>query len=265
MSPALRPVTVSTLKKMKESGERISMLTAYDFTMATLLEQAGVDVLLVGDSLGMVVQGHATTIPVTLGEMIYHGTMVARAAKRAMVVVDLPFPHGQLGVNKTLMVAARVMKQTGCHAVKLEGGAEQAETIEALVNAGIPVIAHVGLRPQSVHALGGYKVQRDGDKLQRDAMAAQQAGAFCVLMECVPQDLAQQITEMVSVPTIGIGAGPHCDGQVLVTNDLLGLTVGRVPKFVRPMANLAEQIQFAVQQFNSEVRSGAFPSAAESF
>lgn len=265
MSPALRPVTISTLKKMKESGERISMLTAYDFTMATLLELAGVDVLLVGDSLGMVVQGHSTTIPVTLREMIYHGTMVARAAKRAMVVVDLPFPHGQLGVNKTLVAAARVMKQTGCHAVKLEGGAEQADTIEALVNAGIPVIAHVGLRPQSVHALGGYKVQRDADKVQRDAMSAQQAGAFCILMECVPQDLAKQITEMVSVPTIGIGAGPHCDGQVLVTNDLLGLTIGRVPKFVRPMANLAEQIQFAVQQFNSEVRSGAFPSVTESF
>ena len=265
MSPSLRPVTINTLKMMKESGERISMLTAYDFTMATLLEEAGVDVLLVGDSLGMVVQGHSTTIPVTLREMIYHGRLVARAAKRAMVVVDLPFPHGQLGVHKTLSVAAQVLKQTGCQAVKLEGGAEQADTIAALVNAGIPVIAHVGLRPQSVHALGGYKVQRDADKLQRDARAAQQAGAFCILMECVPQDLAKLITASVEVPTIGIGAGPHCDGQVLVTNDLLGLTVGRVPKFVRPMANLAEQIHVAVKQFNSEVRSGAFPSVAESF
>ena len=265
MTSTARPVTIATLKKMKDAGERISMLTAYDFTMASLLEQAGVDVLLVGDSLGMVVQGHSTTIPVTLREMIYHGTMVTRAAKRAMVVVDLPFPHGQLGVNKTLTVAARVMKQTGCHAVKLEGGAEQADTIAAMVNAGIPVIAHVGLRPQSVHALGGYKVQRDVDKLQRDAMAAQRAGAFCVLMECVPQDLAKLITEALSVPTIGIGAGPHCDGQVLVTNDLLGLTVGRVPKFVRPMTNLAEQIQSAVSQFNSEVRAGSFPSESESF
>lgn len=265
MTPALRSVTVGTLKKMKESGERISMLTAYDFTMATLLEQAGVDILLVGDSLGMVVQGHATTIPVTLGEMIYHGTMVVRAAKRAMVVVDLPFPHGQLGITKTLTVAARVMKQTGCQAVKLEGGSEQADTIAALVNAGIPVIAHVGLRPQSVHALGGYKVQRDSDRLHRDALAAQQAGAFCILMECVPQELAKQITESVSVPTIGIGAGPHCDGQVLVTNDLLGLTVGRVPKFVRPMANLAEQIRAVVAEFNSEVRAGTFPTASESF
>lgn len=265
MTAPQRTVTIATLKKMKESGERISMLTAYDFTMATILEMAGVDILLVGDSLGMVVQGHSTTIPVTLGEMIYHGKMVARAAKRAMVVVDLPFPHGQLGVNKTLMVAARVMKQTGCQAVKLEGGAEQADTIAALVNAGIPVIAHVGLRPQSVHALGGYKVQRDSDKLHRDALAAQQAGAFGVLMECVPQELAKQITESLAVPTIGIGAGPDCDGQVLVTNDLLGLTVGRVPKFVRPMANLAEQIQKAVEHFNSEVRAGTFPSSAESF
>lgn len=241
------------------------MLTAYDFTMATLLDQAGVDVLLVGDSLGMVVQGHKTTIPVTLRDMIYHGELVARAAQRALVVVDLPFPHGQLGVNKTLSVAAKVMKRTACQAVKLEGGAEQAATIAALVNAGIPVIAHVGLRPQSVHALGGYKVQRDAERLSRDAMAAQEAGAFSILMECVPQELAKQITESVSVPTIGIGAGPHCDGQVLVTHDLLGLTIGRVPRFVRPLANLAEQIQNATEGFNAAVRDGSFPNDGESF
>ena len=265
MAQSAHPVTITTLHKMKERGERISMLTAYDFTLATLLDQAGVDVLLVGDSLGMVVQGHKTTIPVTLRDMIYHGEMVARAAQRALVVVDLPFPHGQLGINKTLTVAAKIMKRTGCQAVKLEGGAEQAATIAALVNAGIPVIAHVGLRPQSVHALGGYKVQRDAERLERDARAAQEAGAFSILMECVPQELAKQITASSSVPTIGIGAGPHCDGQVLVTHDMLGLTVGRVPKFVRPLANLAEQIQMATQSFNAAVREGSFPNDKESF
>lgn len=241
------------------------MLTAYDFTLATLLDQAGVDILLVGDSLGMVVQGHATTVPVTLRDMIYHGTLVVRAAKRAMVVVDLPFPHGQLGVIKTLQVAARVMKRTGCQAVKLEGGAEQAETIAALVNAGIPVIAHVGLRPQSVNALGGYHVQRDAERLKRDALAAQDAGAFMVLMECVPRELAKSITQALQVPTIGIGAGPDCDGQVLVTHDLLGLTLGRVPKFVRPLADLKKHIDEAVTSYNGAVRDGTFPNEEESF
>ncbi len=265
MSSTPSPVTTKSLSKMKERGERISMLTAYDFTMASLLDEAGVDVLLVGDSLGMVVQGHNTTLPVSLGDMIYHGRMVARAAQRAMVVVDLPFPHGHLGVLKTVAVAARVMKQTGCQAVKLEGGAEQADTIAALVNAGIPVIAHVGLRPQSVHALGGYLVQRDAERLRRDALAAQTAGAFCVLMECVPQELAKQMTTELKVPTIGIGAGPDCDGQVLVTHDLLGLTLGRVPKFVRQTCNLAEQIRQAVNDYNTTVRDGSFPSQAESF
>lgn len=259
------PVTTLRLRQMKQRGEKISMLTAYDFTMARLLDQAGVDMLLVGDSLAMVVQGHATTLPVTLEQMIYHGQMVVRAAQRAMVVVDLPFPHGQLGVGRTLRTAAKVMKKTGCQAVKLEGGAEQAETIRAMVDAGIPVIAHVGLRPQSVHALGGYRVQRDAQRLSHDAQAAADAGAFCVLMECVPRDLAKAVTNQLAVPTIGIGAGPDCDGQVLVTNDLLGLTVDRVPKFVRAQANLAEQITAAVHRYNEAVREGAFPAQSESF
>ncbi len=250
---------------MKERGERIAMLTAYDFPTARLLDEAGVEILLVGDSLAMVVQGRATTLSVRLRDMIYHGEMVVRAAQRSMVVVDLPFPHGQLGVRETLRVSARIMKRTGCQAVKLEGGAEQAETIATLVAAGIPVIAHVGLRPQSVHALGGYKVQRNEQRIREDATAAQQAGAFCVLMECVPRDLAREITAMLRVPTIGIGAGPDCDGQVLVTHDMLGLTCGYVPKFVRPFANLAQQTQTAVKQFISQVRDQSFPSADESF
>jgi 3-methyl-2-oxobutanoate hydroxymethyltransferase len=258
-------LTTLRLRQMKERGQKISMLTAYDFTMAKLLDDAGVDVLLVGDSLGMVVQGHETTIPVTVAQMIYHGQMVARAAQRAMVVVDLPFPHGQLGVQATLRVAAKIVKKTGCQAIKLEGGAEQAETIGALVGAGIAVIAHIGLRPQSVHALGGYRVQRDGPRLLADAKAAEAAGAFCVLMECVPRTLAAQVTSELSVPTIGIGAGPDCDGQVLVTNDMLGLNVQKVPKFVRQYQDLAGRISEAVSQFNQAVRHGSFPDHNESF
>lgn len=250
---------------MKKAGERISMLTAYDYTMARLIDEAGVDMLLVGDSLAMVVQGNETTIPATLDEMIYHGKCVVRGARHAMVVVDLPFPHGQLGPMETLKVSARILKETGCTAVKLEGGAEQAETIRILVAAGIPVIAHVGLRPQSVHAIGGYKVQREHEQLMQDSKAAEAAGAFCVLMECVTADLAAEITKTLSVPTIGIGAGRECDGQVLVSTDALGLTQGRIPKFVRQFANLSEQVTEAVSEYNREVKEGSFPSSTESF
>lgn len=260
-----KPVTVQTLKQMKQRGERISMLTAYDFPTARLLDQAGIDVLLVGDSLGMVVQGRATTVPVTVRDMIYHGEMVSRAAERALVMVDLPFPHGQLGPRSTLRVAARIMKRTGCQAIKLEGGAEQAETIATLVNAGIPVMAHVGLRPQSVHALGGYKVMRDADRLINDATSAEQAGAFGVLIECVPAELAAQLTQKLQVPTIGIGAGAQCDGQVLVTHDMLGLTSGYVPKFVRTWANLSEQMSGAFTDYRQRVRDGSFPGPQEAF
>lgn len=260
-----KPVTVSTLQQMKQRGERITMLTAYDYPTARALDAAGIDVLLVGDSLGMVVQGRATTVPVRVRDMIYHGEMVVRGATRAMVAVDLPFPHGQLGPRATLRVAARVMKQTQCQAIKLEGGAEQSKTIAALVSAGIPVIAHVGLRPQSIHALGGYKVMRDAERLEADATAAEAAGACAVLIECVPADLARRLTEKLKVPTIGIGAGPHCDGQVLVTHDMLGLTAGYVPKFVRPMANLGELMQRAFVSYRDSVRAGTFPGADESF
>ncbi len=261
----VKPVTVQTLKQMKQRGQRISMLTAYDFPTARLLDQAGIDVLLVGDSLGMVVQGRSTTVPVTVRDMIYHGEMVARASARALVMVDLPFPHGQLGPRATLRVAARIMKRTGCQAIKLEGGAEQAETISTLVNAGIPVMAHVGLRPQSVHALGGYKVMRDADRLMRDASSAEAAGAFGVLIECVPADMAGQLTKQLSIPTIGIGAGPECDGQVLVTHDMLGLTSGYVPKFVRTWADLSEQMSQAFIAYRDGVRDGTFPSKDETF
>lgn len=260
-----KTVTVQTLRQMKQRGQRISMLTAYDFPTAKLLDQAGIDVLLVGDSLGMVVQGRSTTVPVTVRDMIYHGEMVARATQRALVLVDLPFPHGQLGPRATLRVAARIMKRTGCQAIKLEGGAEQAETIATLVSAGIPVMAHVGLRPQSVHALGGYKVMRDAERLMNDATSAEQAGAFGVLVECVPAELASQLTKQLKVPTIGIGAGAACDGQVLVTHDMLGLTSGYVPKFVRTWANLSQDMSRAFTEYRDGVRDGTFPNQGEAF
>jgi 3-methyl-2-oxobutanoate hydroxymethyltransferase len=261
----LAPVTIRTLYQKKQAGQKITMLTAYDYTMARLLDQTGVDCLLVGDSLGMVVQGRQTTVPVTIAEMIYHGEMVARGTQRAMVIVDLPFPVGQRGVAHTLKIASRIMKKTLCHAVKMEGGHEQAATIEALVDAGIPTIAHIGLRPQSVHALGGYRVQRDAQRLMRDAQSAQDAGACCVLMECVPCSLAEEVTRTLSIPTIGIGAGAGCDGQVLVINDLLGFGESKAPRFARRYADLGHTIRQAVERFQQDIVAGDFPAATESF
>ncbi|TWU08528.1 3-methyl-2-oxobutanoate hydroxymethyltransferase [Stieleria varia] len=258
-------VTTRTLQRRRDQGQSISMLTAYDFPTAQILDQAGIDVLLVGDSLAMVVAGHETTLPVTMDQMIYHAEMVGRAAKHAMVVVDLPFPEGQLGINRSVHSGARVLKETQCHAVKLEGGAEQSRRIEAMVTAGIPVMAHVGLRPQNVLVDGGYRVQRDTEALVADAVAAEQAGAFCVLIECVPSDVGRAITQAVSVPTIGIGAGPHVTGQVLVTPDLIGMTTGYTPKFVRKMASVAETIAKVASEYKNAVADGSFPGDDETF
>ena len=241
------------------------MLTAYDFPLARLLDEAGVDCLLVGDSLAMVVQGHENTLPVTLDQMIYHAEMVARAAKRAMVVVDLPFPEGQLSVERTVAAAARILKETRATAVKLEGGAEQAERIEALHVAGIPVMAHVGLRPQNVLVEGGYRIHRDTEKLVTDARVAEAAGAFAVLIECVPTDIGREITQSIQVPTIGIGAGPHTSGQVLVVNDLLGITAGYLPKFVKSYANLGQTIQESARKYIEEVKEGRYPGPEHCF
>ncbi len=235
-------VTTTELSRMKARGEKISMLTAYDFTLARILDEAGIDVLLVGDSLSMVVQGHETTLPVTMDQMIYHAEMVGRGAERALVVVDLPFPEGQLSVERSLLAGARVLKETRCRAIKLEGGAEQAERIAALVTAGVPVMAHVGLRPQNIHVDGTYRMQRDEQRLLNDALAAEQAGAFCVLVECVTAEIAAKMTRTLKVPTIGIGAGKEVDGQVLVTHDLLGLSTGYVPKFAKQYRNLRGEI-----------------------
>ena len=227
--PSSRRITVPEFSSMKVEGHRISMLTAYDYTMAQLVDSSGIEGILVGDSMSMVVQGHETTLPVTLDEKIYHAEMVGRAVEHALVIVDMPFPSYHLGNHKAIENAGRILKQTRCQAVKLEGGTDQAETIAALVAAGIPVMAHCGLRPQNVHQLGGYRVQRNRDQLIADATAAEQAGAFAMVLECIPNEVARVITEQVSIPTIGIGAGPHCDGQVLVLNDLLGITSGYIP------------------------------------
>ena len=258
-------ITVPQFVARKQGGDKLAVLTAYDYPTARLVDQAGVDAILVGDSLSMVVQGHETTLPVTLDEMIYHAKMVGRAVERALVVVDLPFPTYHTGVHTAIANAGRVLKETHCQAVKLEGGMEQAETIRGLVDAGIPVMGHVGLRPQSVHQMGGYKVQRDADRLLADALAAADAGAFSVVLECIPRGLAARITESLTIPTIGIGAGPHCDGQVLVFHDAMGLTPGPHPRFVKSYARLAETISQAVTEYCDDVRKGRFPSDAASY
>lgn len=258
-------LTVPGFVDLKKASRKICVLTAYDFPTARLLDDAGVDVILVGDSMAMVIQGHDTTLPVTLDEMIYHGEMVARAAKSSMVIVDLPFPTFHMGVHKAVELAGRVLKETQCQAVKLEGGQDQQEVIAGLVAAGIPVMAHVGLRPQSVHAMGGYKIQRDEEQLLADAQAAQAAGAFGIVLECIPEQIATRITAELDIPTIGIGAGANCDGQVLVIHDLLGLTSGYVPTFVKQYADLGQTIRDAVGNWCQDVRDGEYPDAKHSF
>jgi 3-methyl-2-oxobutanoate hydroxymethyltransferase len=252
-------LTVPDLVAMKAAGRKISMLTAYDYPTAAVLDAAGVDAILVGDSLSMVVQGHETTLNVTLDEIVYHAELVGRAVERALVVVDMPFPTNHLGVHRAVESASRILKETRCQAVKLEGGADQAEVIRGLVTAGIPVMAHVGLRPQSVHQMGGYRAERNAQKLHADAASAQEAGAFGIVVECVPSAIAAEITAALKIPTIGIGAGPGCDGQVLVTHDLLGLTSGYVPRFVRQYADLKTIIHDAVTRYSDDVRGSRFP------
>jgi 3-methyl-2-oxobutanoate hydroxymethyltransferase len=262
-------VTIHTLRAMKERGERIAMLTAYDATFARLLDEAGTDILLVGDSLGMVVQGHETTLPVTLDEMIYHCRAVVRGAKRAHVVGDMPFMTYQASFEQALANAGRLVKEGGCHAVKLEGGAQHADLVRRLVGSGIPVMGHIGLTPQSFHQLGGFKVQgrEDGgrERLIADARALADAGAYAIVLEGIPSEIAAEITAAVTVPTIGIGAGVGCDGQVLVCYDLLGMDESFKPKFVRRYENLAVRIRTAAQAYGDDVRGATFPSEAESF
>jgi 3-methyl-2-oxobutanoate hydroxymethyltransferase len=257
-------VTVPRFVDAKKQGRKLSVLTAYDFLWAGLLDAAGVDALLVGDSLGMVVQGKATTLPVTLDEIIYHAEMVVRAVRRALVIVDMPFMTFQISPAQAVENAGTIIKRTGAGAVKLEAGTHQAATIAALASADIPVMAHVGLKPQSVLKLGGYKIQRDEERLIAEARAAESAGAFAIVVECVPQGIARTITAELSIPTIGIGAGPHCDGQVLVTQDMLGLTGSIRPRFVKTYADLAAEATSAVRRYIAEVQDASFPDEAHS-
>ena len=264
-----RRVTIHDLAAMRARGERIAMLTAYDANAASILDEHGIPVLLVGDSLGMVMLGHPTTLPVTLEDMIHHASAVMRVRPRSLVVVDLPFGSFQQGPDQALASAVRVVKESGADAVKLEGGARVVESVRAIVTAGIPVMAHLGLTPQSVAQFGGFRVQgRDAssaDRIVEDAIALGEAGAFATVLECIPASLAARVTEASPVPTIGIGAGGAVDGQVLVWHDLLGLGDGRSPRFVRAYADLRSMIGAAIDAFQDDVRSGAFPAAEESY
>jgi 3-methyl-2-oxobutanoate hydroxymethyltransferase len=258
-----RRVTVRDLAAARRDRRPLTMVTAYDWPTGRLADASGVDCVLVGDSVAMVVAGRSSTLPATLEQMIYHGEIVSRAVSRALVVVDLPFPLQHLGVRTAVESCARILKETGCQAVKLEGTAGQADVIAAIVAAGIPVLGHVGLRPQAVHQLGGYRLQRDLDQLMADATAAAAAGACAVVLECIPAAAAREITATIGVPTIGIGAGPDCDGQVLVFHDLAGLSFDHVPRFVRAYADAKESIGAALARWRADVEARRFPGPAE--
>jgi 3-methyl-2-oxobutanoate hydroxymethyltransferase len=258
-------MTVPDFMAAKAKGVRLTMLTAYDYTMARLLDEAGVDSILVGDSLGMVVQGEPNSLRVTLDEMIYHTRLVARGVRTSLLVADMPFMTYQISPTQALESAGRLVKEGGAHAVKLEGGRRSIPAIEAIVGADIPIVGHIGLTPQSVHRLGGFRVQRDEANLLKDAVAIEKAGAFALVVECVPATLAEKIRAAVRIPTIGIGAGAGCDGQVLVTHDMLGLFNDLQPKFVKRFADVGASISEAVAAFCREVREGSFPDAAHSF
>ncbi len=265
----MKPVTVSSLREMKRRGEKIACLTAYDYSFGSLLDRAGVDLVMVGDSLGMVVQGHDTTLPVSVAEMAYHSRCVARGVQRALIVTDLPFMSYQQSPPHAFASAGRLMQKGGAQVVKLEGGEPMAATVQFLVERGIPVCAHLGLTPQSVHQLGGYRVQgreaTAAERIRRDAKILQDAGASLLVLEAVPSELAQTITKDLEIPTIGIGAGPHCDGQVLVLHDMLGIYPRPSPKFSKNFMRGATGIEEAVKSYINAVKSGAFPGAEHSF
>jgi 3-methyl-2-oxobutanoate hydroxymethyltransferase len=266
-------ITVPLLLQRKslspQDSTKITCLTAYDYPTARLLDEAGVEVLLVGDSLGMVMLGHETTLPVTVDEMLHHTRAVRKGTRRALVVADMPFGSYHAEISESVRNAVRFVKEAGAEAVKVEGGERRLELIARLTESEIPVMGHVGLTPQSLHAMGGFKVQGKtpdaAEQLVRDARAVEAAGAFAIVLEGIPRELAALITRELRIPTIGIGAGPECDGQILVINDLLGLTFGPVPKFARQYANLSEIISSTVREYCSDVRRGSFPSDAESY
>jgi len=265
----VRKVTTHTLQKMKENHEKISMITAYDFSFARLFDAAGIDAILVGDSASNVMAGHETTLPITLDQIIYHASSVIRGVNRSLVVVDLPFGSYQSNSKEALASAIRIMKETGAHAVKLEGGEEVLESAKRILAAGVPVMGHLGLTPQSIYKFGTYTVrakeEAEAAKLKRDAKLLEEAGCFATVLEKIPAALAKEVSESLSIPTIGIGAGRYCDGQVLVMHDMLGINNEFKPRFLRQYLNLATQVNGAVQQYISDVKSGSFPSEQEQY
>ena len=265
----IKKITTETIRKMKQDGEKISMLTAYDFTTARMLDAGGIDTILVGDSAANVMAGYETTLPITLDHMIYHAQSVVRGVKRALVVVDLPFGSYQCNPDKALDSAIRIMKETGASAIKLEGGSEVADSIKKIVNAGIPVMGHLGLTPQSINQFGSYKLRAKEDaeaqKLIEDAKLLESLGCFSLVLEKIPSQLAKQVTDSISIPTIGIGAGVHCDGQVLVYQDMVGMNEGFKPKFLRKYLDLYSEITSAVGQFVKDVKEQNFPNENESY
>src|SRR6476661_6718694 len=268
-SPEVKRITTNTLQKMKTSGKKISMITAYDFSFSRIFDAAGIDVILVGDSASNVMAGHETTLPITLDQMIYHASSVIRGARRCLVVVDLPFGSYQSNSDIALASAIRIMKETGAHAIKLEGGEEVLESVKRIIGAGIPVMAHLGLTPQSIYKFGTYNVrakeEAEANKLRADAKILQEAGCFGLVLEKIPASLAKEVSESLQIPTIGIGAGKHCDGQVLVMHDMLGINTEFKPRFLRQYLNLTEQITAAIQKYIGDVKSHDFPNEKEQY
>ncbi len=265
----IKKVTTNTLVKLKINGEKISMITAYDFSFAKLFDAAGIDVILVGDSASNVMAGHESTLPITLDQMIYHAASVIRGTERALVVVDLPFGSYQSNSEVALASAIRIMKETGAHALKLEGGEEVVDSIKRIVSAGIPVMGHLGLTPQSIHKFGTYVVrakdEAEANKLRTDALLLQEAGCFALVLEKIPAALAKEVTESLIMPTIGIGAGMYCSGQVLVMHDMLGINTEFKPRFLRSYLNMAEQVTAAVKQYITDVKNSNFPNEMEQY
>jgi 3-methyl-2-oxobutanoate hydroxymethyltransferase len=265
----VKKITTHTLHKMKAMGEKISMITAYDFSFAKLFDKAGIEVILVGDSASNVMAGHETTLPITLDQMIYHAQSVVRGIERCLVVVDMPFGSYQGNSKEALNSAIRIMKETGGHAIKLEGGEAVVESIKRIVSTGIPVMGHLGLTPQSIYQFGTYNVRaketEEAETLKRDALLLQEAGCFAIVLEKIPASLAKEVSESLQIPTIGIGAGGHCDGQVLVMHDMLGINTEFKPRFLRQYLNMSEQINGAVQQYIADIKNKDFPNQQEQY
>jgi 3-methyl-2-oxobutanoate hydroxymethyltransferase len=265
----VKKITTNTLQKMKLNGEKISMITAYDYSFARIFDSAGIDIILVGDSASNVMAGHETTLPITLEQMIYHAASVVRGVDRSLVVVDLPFGSYQGNSKEALNSAIRIMKESGGHSVKLEGGEEVSESVKRIISAGVPVMGHLGLTPQSIYKFGTYTVRAkeevEADKLKKDALLLEEAGCFAIVLEKIPAKLAKEVSESLHIPTIGIGAGGNCDGQVLVMHDMLGINTEFKPRFLRQYLNMSEQVTTAVQKYIADIKSSDFPNEKEQY